>query len=580
MGPNRLQSLWVAFACAVLGGCAATERDVAPGRATGGMVAADHTLAAEAGAEILRAGGNAVDAAVATSFALSVVRPDACGIGGGGFMLVHLKDDPRHGNLTVAINYRETCPAAVGPNTYADWGDPEASRRGGRAVAVPGTVAGLLHALERYGSLERSVVIAPAIRLAERGFPADAHHVRTAASLEPYFEADASRKVRFPFVWERSMGRGSMRVGDLVSVPEQARALRLVAEHGADAFRRGPIADAMVRSVRGDGGVLNHADLAGYRVRETAPITHDVGGHRIVAMPPPSSGGIVVAQTLDLAERLNLTTSATGWPDTASAHTLAEILKHAFADRSRLMADPAFHAVPIGAMLSEGSLAETARSVRSAVDQGRTEEPGRYGVVGPPPVDGGTSHISVVDRFGNAVACTETINLAFGSLVVVDGFGFCLNNQMDDFTTVSGQANAFGLVQSDANLPQPGKRPLSSMSPTILLDRENEVVAVAGASGGPRIITSTAQVLLRKLRGGATADQAVIAPRVHHQWLPDRLDFEPAAPRWLSDQMQAIGFETGVREQIGAVQVVFRDPSTGQLDGAADPRKGGGVARE
>lgn len=544
-----------------------------------GLVAADHPLAAEAGAEMLRLGGNAVDAAVATSLALSVVRPDACGIGGGGFMLIHLNDDPRHGTTTVAINYRETCPAGVGPGTYARLDDREASRRGGMAVAVPGTVAGLMHAVETYGTLDRDVVMAPAIKLAQDGYNADAHHVRAARSLAHRFRSDRSWRKRFPLVWERLTARGSVEVGDRIRLPGQADALRLIAKDGADAFYRGPIADAIVASVQADGGVLTHADLAGYTFEVVEPIGYDLDGMRVMSMPPPSSGGVAVAQILSLADRLDLDVPAEGWLSADASHLLAESMKHAFADRSRHMADPSFNDVPIELMLDDDAL----QRVADSIDPASSRAPSSYGTVPPLPEDGGTSHISVIDRWGNAVACTETINLAFGSLVGVEGFGFCLNDQMDDFTTIAGQANAFGLVQSGANLPEPGKRPLSSMSPTIILDDEGRVLTVAGASGGPRIITSTVQALLRVLRGNASATQAVAAPRIHHQWQPDRLTIEirdgkqPTAC-WRS-LLESFGHDLAERADIGAVQLLRRNPTDGYLDGAADPRKGGGVAR-
>ncbi|MEL7473900.1 MAG: gamma-glutamyltransferase [Planctomycetota bacterium] len=564
----RFTLVWVGV-LAMITGCTAS-----PGGPLG-AVAADHPLAAEAGAEVLRAGGNAVDAAVATSLALSVVRPDACGIGGGGFMVIHLPDDPNHGRVSTAIDYREICPAAIGPDTYANWGDPEASRRGGRAVAIPGTIAGLTHALNHYGTMERARVFAPAIRLAEQGFAADAHHVRTAQSLVSYFNDDPIRRTRFPLVWLRFMREGQIQIGDRIELPEQAAILRLIADTGPDAFYQGSIADSIVASASADGGVLTHTDLSSYRVRETAPVRHRVGPFELMAMPPPSSGGVAVAQILDLAYRLEIDVPTTGWTDAASAHLLAECMKHAFADRARYMADPAFAHVPVDHMLNHDVLQAIARRI----DRTKTMPAPSYGSRAPLTEDGGTSHLSVIDAWGGAVACTETINLAFGSLVGVRGAGFCLNDQMDDFTTVRGQRNAFGLVQSDANLPEPGKRPLSSMSPTILVDHKDQVVAVAGASGGPRIITSTAQVLLRRLRANASATQAVRAPRLHHQWLPDRLDLEPGgeARETLASQLAVRGHAVSDREQVGAVQALFRDAHTSDIDGAADHRKGGAV---
>jgi gamma-glutamyltranspeptidase/glutathione hydrolase len=541
-----------------------------------GMVAADHPLAAEAGAQMLRQGGNAVDAAVATSMALSVVRTDACGIGGGGFMVIHLVDDPRHGTVSVAINYREACPAGIGPETYAELNDPEASSRGGLAVAVPGTVAGLLYALETYGTLDRQTVLEPAIRLANEGFEADDHHVRSAKSLQNRFKTRADWRDRFPLVWNRLSNQGSIEIGDQIRLPEQAAALKLIAEHGADGFYRGAIADAIVASVKNDNGVITHDDLTSYRISVSEPIIFELSQGRILSMPPPSSGGVAIAQMLYLAEQLDIQVTPTGWLDTASTHLLTESMKHAFADRSRYMSDPAFNIVPVDQMLDREAL----RATEISIDPKKTLESSDYGIANALVDDGGTSHISVIDSNGSAVACTETINLAFGSLVGVDGFGFCLNDQMDDFTTVAGQANAFGLVQSNDNLPEPGKRPLSSMSPTIVLDEEGRVVAVAGASGGPRIISSTTQVLLRIIMGGANATQAVEAPRVHHQWNPNLLRYETSGPNneppteWRT-ALKSLGHELKTVATIGAVQAITRDPESGVIDGAADSRKGG-----
>ena len=539
-----------------------------------GVVAADHVLASEAGAEVLRAGGNAVDAAVASCLALSVVRPDSCGIGGGGFMLIHLADGPGGEPRDVALDFRETCPAGIGPDTYARWDDPEASRIGGRAVGVPGTVAGLVEAQARYGVLDRAAVFAPAIRLAEEGFPADRHHVETAREVAARIGERAGWAERFGFVWETMTRGGTTREGDIIRNPGQGRALRLIAEQGAAAFYDGPIAGAIVEAVTRDGGVLTRADLSGYSVRWAEPIRVRWRDKEMLLMPPPSSGGVAIGQMFLLADRVGLSMPAEDWPDAGNAHLLAEIFKHAFADRSRLLADPAFHENPIGAMLDPAGLDRTA----GLIDPEHTRPTEDYGVASLPE-DAGTSHLSVVDGRGNAVACTQTINLAFGSLLAVPGYGFCLNNEMDDFTTVRGKANAFGLRQSDANLPHPGQRPLSSMSPTIVLDGGG-VFAVAGASGGPRIITSTAQALMRVLLSGASAGGAVGGPRLHHQWLPDRLDVETwggEAP--LVEGLADRGHAVGRRRVVGAVQLIRRG-SDGRWDAASDPRKGGEPAWE
>lgn len=572
-----IRSAGVLLFVVLLAGCTAGGRvgDRAENRA-GGVVAADHVLASDAGVEVLRAGGNAVDAAVASCLALSVVRPDSCGIGGGGFMLIHLEDAPEGEPADVALDFRETCPAGIGPDTYAQWNDPEASRVGGRAVGVPGTVAGLIEAQARYGVLDRGAVFAPAIRLAEEGFPADAHHVETAREVAARFGEHPGWAARFGFVWDTMTHGGAIREGDIIRNPGQGWALRLIAERGASAFYDGPIAGAIVDAVARDGGVLTRADLSGYSVRWAEPIRVRWRGKELLLMPPPSSGGVAIGQMFLLADRVGLSMPAEGWPDVTNAHLLAEIFKHAFADRSRLLADPAFHRNPIGEMLDPATLDRTA----GLIDPGQTRPTGDYGVASLPE-DAGTSHLSVVDGRGNAVACTQTINLAFGSLLGVPGYGFCLNNEMDDFTTVRGEANAFGLRQSEANLPHPGQRPLSSMSPTIVLDGDG-VYAVTGASGGPRIITSTAQVLMRVLLGDASAGRAVGGPRLHHQWLPDRLDLETwggGPPGFLVEGLADRGHTIGRRRVVGAVQLILRG-ADGRCQAASDPRKGGAPAWE
>ncbi len=544
-------------------------------------VAADHPLASAAGAEILAKGGNAVDAAVATSFALSVVRPFSCGIGGGGFMIIALRNDPSRGTLTTAINYRETAPAGIRPNTYADLDakgvTPDPSRFGGAAVATPGTVRGLLHALERYGSMSRREVLAPAIRLAEQGFAADSAFVRAAKDdVLPEFVKNPALKARFPLVWDRFTKQGRVAVGDVIRLPEQARALRLIADLGDDAFYTGDIAHAIVRAVAADGGVLTLEDLRDYSVRESPPIAVAFRGKRLYTMPPPSSGGVVVAQVLGtLDARPDLLGPTFDNPRTI--HALAEVWKHSFADRARFLADPAFAPVPLDRLLDPREFARRAALVRPdavlPLDQ--------YGLALPRaaaflPDDHGTSHLSVIDRHGSAVACTETINLIYGSWLDVPEFGFVLNNEMDDFLTRPGAANAFGLTQAEVNLPEPGKRPLSSMTPSILTGPGDIPEIVAGASGGPRIISGTLQSILKMVVWNQSAADAVASPRFHHQWQPDRLDLEPG----LNDDvvvgpLRSWGQNPAKTGQVGDVQVIRRDLKKGVLEAASDPRKGG-----
>ena len=551
-----------------------------------GAVAADHPVASEAGARMLRLGGNAVDAAVAASFTLSVVRPQSCGIGGGGFMVVYLPDDPTLGRVLTAINYRETAPAASTPDMFETTGLPEASTRSGLAVGVPGTVAGLLHALERYGTLDRATVLQPAIDAAVGGFKADTAYVDAVRSTAAML-SEAERAAH-PALWRTLLHEGEVAEGDRVRNLQHAGVLAAIAEHGRDGFYAGRVANQIVETAREAGGILTRDDLRDYRPVEVAPLSFSFGGRTILAMPPPSSGGVTMCEALGILEHLGFTRpDAEQLSPVLGTHLLIESWKHAFADRAEWLADPAFCDVPTDTLLNPAYLGTRA----AIIDPDRAQPPGAYGTRNGDagtralPDDSGTSHISVVDQWGGAVACTETINLEFGSMLGVEGGGFCLNNEMDDFTTVRGQANAFGLVQSDRNLPEPGKRPLSSMSPTIVLDAEGGVVAVAGASGGPRIITGTMQVLLNVLVHGMDAADAVAAPRLHHQWMPDAVRLEPGLQDleedWgdittnaiLDTSLRTMGHTLGKIDSVGVVQLIVRD-SEG-LHAACDPRKGG-----
>ncbi|GJQ30122.1 MAG: gamma-glutamyltranspeptidase [Phycisphaerae bacterium] len=545
-------------------------------------VAADHHLASEAGAEILRQGGNAVDAAVATSFALSVVRPYSCGLGGGGFMVIHLKQHPRLGEVTTAINYRETGPGAVKPDSFEQDPDPDAATHGGKAVCVPGTVAGLLYALEKYGTMNRAAVLAPAIRLAEAGFHADQHYIDSTHLDDlviPWFRKDPVRPRRFAFMWTRYLKGGEVAAGDRIHVPEQAEALRLIARHGRDGFYKGPVARSMVDAVQRDGGFLTLDDLAGYAVREVEPLRASFRGSTILTMPPPSSGGIVLAQVFGMLEAREADLRAyqrEGGPHGANAiHLVTEASKHAFADRARWMGDPAFVDVPLGRLLDPAYL----RAKAAMIDPARTLPHEAYGAASWSKDDAGTSHFCVVDAHGGAVSCTETVNLIFGSMLVAEPFGFVLNDEMDDFLTRRGKANAFGLSHADRNRPQPGKRPLSSMTPTMVLDageagRFGEVRMLAGGAGGPRIISGTLQAILNVQVWGMNAGEALAAPRFHHQWEPDRLDLEPAlSGSPVKAALERVGHAVGARKAIGNVQIVVRHGERWQA--ASDPRKGG-----
>ncbi len=569
-------------------------------------VAADHPLASEAGAEMLRRGGNAVDAAVASAFALSVVTPYASGIGGGGFMLIALPDDPRteaEGDaLRLAIDFRETAPAATDPEAIAET-HPSAVRDGGLAVATPGAVAGLLSALERFGTLDRATVLAPAIAYAEDGFEVSKDYAGTARDLRRWYRGNIERQETYSFVWTELIGEGEIEAGARLRNPAKARALRLIAEEGAGAFYKGEIGERIVAAVQRDGGTLTMADLAAYEPVDREPLVGTFSGRTVLTMPPPSSGGVATVQILGLLERYaggrlinlrELEHNSVAW-----MHALSEAFKHAFADRNAFLGDADHADVPWETLITEAHLDRLA----ARTSDERAMRAAEYGMPGasaaPGNDDAGTSHVSVVDSSGGAAAATLTINTAFGSKLAAPEFGFVLNNQMDDFTTRPGRANAFGLRQSEANAPAAGKRPLSSMSPTIVLSADGEVELVTGASGGPRIITATAQSILNALVFDMSAEEAVVAPRVHDQLWPPALYMEPewdlsmgvdpedvaAVQKWMrtSKRNERMRFElTGMghslrrMEEVGAVQLIKR--TEGGWQAASDPRKGGAPA--
>ena len=532
------------FLVFILGGC--TTKQVVY---SGGCVAADHFLASEAGVRILNEGGNAVDAAVATSFTLSVVRPFSCGIGGGGFMMIY----PCNGTPD-ALNYRETAPECVDPRFYEDHN----SRVGPDSVGVPGTVAGLLAAHEKYGRLPLAQVMAPAVEIARNGFSPD-----VAYRMGVYSARKALNKVSVEL---QDLAKAMTRFGtdQKLVLQGQSIVLERIALHGRTAFYEGDVANAIVASTNGH---ISLDDLATYKPRWETPLVVDVGGgFTIVAMPPPSSGGIAVAQILSLMQRLGAT--ELNRDDPLYSHLLVESMKHAFADRAEHLADAAFVAVPVAALIDSSYLDELA----SRVSNEHTAESSSYGSTFQVPDDSGTSHFCVVDSDGMVVAATETINTSFGSQVLGKPFDFVLNNEMDDFSPSTG-TNVYGLQQSNKNVPEPGKRPLSSMSPTIVL-LGGEPVFVVGASGGPRIISGVVQVILNSVWFGDETIQAVLRPRLHHQWMPDKVYIEELwDDQAIVDSLQHKQHQTTIRQTVGVVQAIAIDGNL--LKPASDPRKGG-----
>jgi len=523
------------------------------------MVASVHPIASEIGAAIMRQGGNAVDAAVAVGFALAVVHPAAGNLGGGGFMLVHLAD-----GTALALDFRERAPELASREMYLDsTGLPtRASITGHRASGVPGSVHGLVTAHERLGALPLAKVMAPAIRLAREGFALDASRARSlqraASYLAPF---PASRR---QFLTAEGSG---LPEGLLLVQSDLARTLSAIAEHGAAGFYEGWVAESIVAEMTRGGGLITHRDLASYNAVWREPVIFTYRSRTVLTMPPPSSG-ITLAQILSMLE---LADTISPFGSSASVHLWAEVLRRAFADRNQLMGDPVFTTIPVDALLSRDYAATRFSEIspdRATPSAAASPGPGEREE---------TTHYSVVDEDGNAVAVTTTINGGYGSGVTVSGAGFLLNNEMDDFTVRPGVPNIYGLVQGEANAIAPGKRMLSSMVPTILLDERGEAVLILGSPGGPTIISTVAQVLSNVLDHGMTLADAIAAPRVHHQALPDTLFYERGglAPGVVT-QLRAMGHipveRSGYSGEVAAVGRVL-----GGWIGVIDPRSGGGA---
>jgi gamma-glutamyltranspeptidase / glutathione hydrolase len=536
-----------------------------------GMVAAQEKIAAQAGADILKAGGNAVDAAVATGFALAVTHPQAGNLGGGGFMLISLAASKK---LT-AIDYRETAPAAATKDMFlGENGDVDRDRaRYSRASAgVPGTVAGLLYALEHYGLIPRERVMAPAIKLAEEGFPVSYALALALEKARERFAADQSSQDYFQHP-EGAPYKG----GEILRQPDLAKTLRAISAEGARGFYEGPAAKLIEDEMKQGGGLITMQDLKDYKPIERDPVRGSYRGYDIVSMPPPSSGGVHVIQILNILEGFDL--PSLGHNTAGSIHRLVEAMRRAYADRAKWLGDPAFVKAPVEGLVSKGY----AKQLRETIDLNRASKSEDISAGKPPGAEGDqTTHFSVIDKDGNAVSNTYTLNLSFGSGYSVDGAGFLLNNEMDDFSAKPGAPNAFGLLGGEANAIAPGKRPLSSMAPTIVL-KGGAPYLVTGSPGGATIITVVAQELLNVLAYGMNVAEATAAARIHHQWQPDTVITE----RGISDDtlrlLESRGFILP-KTNDGAFQhrVLGRANSimktNGYLMGAADPRDGDGAA--
>jgi gamma-glutamyltranspeptidase/glutathione hydrolase len=528
-----------------------------------GMAVAQESRAARIGIEILDRGGNAVDAAVAVGFALAVTYPRAGNLGGGGFMVIHLAKD----NRDVAIDYRETAPAAATPTMFLDAKgnpDPKKSRDSGLAVGVPGTVAGLALAREKYGSGKLSLadLIAPAIRLASQGFPVEDD---TADSLPRAKE----RLARWPSSASLFLNGGEpLHEGDRLLQFDLADTLQAIAQDGPRAFYQGSIAGEIADAVVKAGGIMTKDDLANYHALERPVVRGTYRGYDIVSMPPPSSGGVALIEMLNILEGYDLAKLGRG---DQSLHDLIEAMKRAYADRAVFMGDPDAVKMPIAGLLSKKYAAALRAGIGDKATPAADIHAGK-----PADAEGqNTTHFSVIDRDGNAVSNTYTLNFSYGLGLVADGTGVLLNNELDDFTSKPGTANAYGLVGFNANLPAPNKRPLSSMTPTIVL-KDGKPFLITGAPGGSRIITAVLQVISNVIDFHMAVDKAVSAPRLHNQWQPDRTLAEPGFAPDVLDALQRRGHKIVPTEPHTSANSILVTPN-GYV-GAADTRTRGALA--
>ncbi|BCA37773.1 gamma-glutamyltransferase [Kluyvera ascorbata] len=522
------------------------------------MVASVDATATRVGVEILRQGGNAVDAAVAVGYALAVTHPQAGNIGGGGFMMLRTKE-----GKTTAIDFREMAPEQATRDMFLDdHGNPDSKKSltSHLASGTPGTVAGFSLALEKYGTMPLNKVISPAIKLAKDGFVVNdalADDLKTYGSeVLPHH---ANSKAIF---WKDGE---PLKKGDKLVQANLAKSLELIAENGPDAFYKGAIADQIAEEMHKNGGLMTKVDLANYKAVERTPISGEYRGYEVFSMPPPSSGGIHIVQILNILENFDLHKYGFGSAD--AMQLMAEAEKHAYADRSEYLGDPDFVKVPWQALTNKAY----AKSIADQIDINKAKpssqiKPGKLA----PYESNQTTHFSVVDKDGNAVAVTYTLNTTFGTGIVAGNTGILMNNEMDDFSAKPGVPNVYGLVGGDANAVGPKKRPLSSMSPTIVV-KDGKTWLVTGSPGGSRIITTVLQMVVNSIDFGMNVAEATNAPRFHHQWLPDELRVEKGFSPDTLKLLEAKGQKVAVKEAMGSTQSIMVDPD-GTLYGASDPR--------
>lgn len=522
-----------------------------------GMVVSESRIASLAGAEILAAGGNAVDAAVTVGYVLAVVKPSCGNIGGGGFMTLHLAN-----GQNIFLNFRETAPAAANPDMYRN--KQSGSTLGFLAVGVPGTVLGLETALRDYGTMSREQVMAKAIEIAEKGYKVTPYDAQQ-------FKDDKALFLRHENVKKIFTKKGSLyRPGQLLKQPELAKTLRMIAKEGSKVFYKGEIAKAIVAASKANDGILTLNDFENYTVTKSAPIVCHYRDYKIISAPPPSSGGITLCEMLNILENFPL--KKWGQMSLSSTQTIIESMRYSFIDRNTKLGDPSFINNPTQQLLSP----EYAKKISEKISKTEHAPPTFAPDDHPEMTD--TTHFSVMDKKGNAVSVTYTLNGFFGAGVIAGDTGFFLNNEMDDFSTVPGVPNKFGLVQSRTNEVQAKKRPLSSMTPTIVL-KDGDVFMVTGSPGGPRIITSVLLSFLNVVDFDMPLQIAVNKPRFHYQANPDVVDSEPFSAGFIfRHKLESLGYHVLPQKTWGAVEAILVNPRTGQLEGGSDTRRPDGAA--
>jgi len=547
---------------------------VIPVQAPHAMVASVHRLASRAGVQMMKAGGNAVDAAVAVGFALAVVHPQAGNLGGGGFMLVRLADGKTH-----FVDYREKAPAAARANMYLDaQGNviEDASIVGYKAIGVPGSVAGMVYAEKKYGRLSLERVTAPAIKLAEEGFALAAEDARDLREDKPLGQFPESRRI---FQQDGNF----YKTGDVFKQPDLARTLKRIASNPDD-FYHGAMAQELAVAMRKGGGLITTEDLAHYEVKEREAVRGTYRGYEIISAPPPSSGGVTLIETLNILEGYDL--AKLGGRSSPATHLTVEAFRRAFYDRAEFLGDPDFSKIPVAQLIDKrygAAWRESIDPAHASVSKGLRRpaifsQLEQYATLHAEPVavaePDHTTHYSVVDPDGNAVAVTTTLNDSFGSRVTAEGLGFLLNDEMDDFAAKQGVPNMFGLIQGPANAIGPGKRPLSAMAPTIVL-KDGKLFLVLGSPGGPRIITTVANILMGVVDYGMNIQEAVNAPRFHHQWLPDVVSVEQGFSPATVKVLERVGHEVKPEDSWSDGECIMIDPRTGDRLGASDKRNNG-----